>query len=99
MSFAAVDANMFIRLVGLGEGRVGRWGFGEEEEEEAGGDSSSDLAESLCQDFALPRRSPSLSLALPLTLSPLTHTLAEVPERNRELTGEFLGIVGGISPP
>lgn len=69
-------------------------GFGVEEE--AGGDSSSDLAVSLCQDFALPRLSPSLSLSPSHSLSALTH--AEVQERNRELTGEFLGIVEGHLP-
>lgn len=73
----------------------GRWGFGEEEEE-AGGDSSSDLAESLCQDFLLPRlpRLP-LSLSLPLTLSPLTHThtqrcwseIGSLPENSLGLLG------------
>ena len=47
------------------------------------------------------RAPPSRSLSLPLSL--LSHTHAEVPERNRELTGEFLGIVGigrrGGKPP
>lgn len=65
-------------------------------EEAAGGDSSSDLAVSLCQDFALPRLSPSRSLSPSHSLSARTH--AEVQERNRELTGEFLGIVEGLLP-
>ena len=71
-----------------------------------GGDSSSDLAESLCQDFALPRLSPSLPLSPSHSVRTYTHTHTHA--HTRRGTGaklgayrRILGIVvgGGTSPP